>query len=166
MDELSPEEIKEKSKDTMMDLNRLIEEEEKHLPDILSFKNIAELQAEISFKAGAKAHLDKWNELLEQTRGKCAECKNGYVKIPKTEWPKWTTKICSTCHGSGKGEVDISRLVVLAEDQSLPDIRYNPNSDDYESAMASAAKETQQDMLEKGWAKQLGQKDKVNNGNT
>ena len=41
-----------KAKNTVMDLNRLTEEKQKHLPDMVSFHNIAEAQAEISFKAG------------------------------------------------------------------------------------------------------------------
>ncbi len=42
------------AKETVMDLNKLTEEEQKHLPDIISFSNIAKAQAEISFKAGQK----------------------------------------------------------------------------------------------------------------
>lgn len=38
--------------DTVLNLNQLKDEEGKHLPDMVSFNNIAEAQAEISFKAG------------------------------------------------------------------------------------------------------------------
>ena len=30
------------------------------------------------------------------------DCRNGYIKIPKAEWPKWTTMPCPTCQGTGK----------------------------------------------------------------
>ena len=29
------------------------------------------------------------------------DCRNGYIKIPKAKWPKWTTVPCPACQGTG-----------------------------------------------------------------
>lgn len=95
--------------------------------DKLLFMRTQELlkaQVELAFKAGAKAQLDKipylnkWMELLEQTRGKCITC-GSCGKVYNT-YPSDLMHTCSDCNGSGKGEVRPEMIVVLAEDQSLP----------------------------------------------
>ncbi len=50
------------AKDTVMNLNQLKDEEEKHLPDMVSFNNIAKDQAEISFKLRTEDILRQLNE--------------------------------------------------------------------------------------------------------
>ncbi len=61
----------------------------------------------------AKAQLAKVDKGLDMCPN--PKCINGYIKIPKTEWPKWTTTPCPTCQGTGKHKLDNKREKIAAE---------------------------------------------------
>ena len=93
------------AKDTVMNLNQLTEEEEKHLPDMASFHNIAKAQAEISFKMGATQAIAKTikpaNELYHKAKQEGIKevvewvKKNGYDYFGDTvlDEQEWQTQL-------------------------------------------------------------------------
>jgi len=69
-------------------------------------------------------HLDRWLELLEQSRDECPTCKGkgwSRSKHPTLATLRHERITCTACDGSGKGEPHPERIVVLDADQSLPD---------------------------------------------
>ena len=75
------------AKDTVISLNQMAIEEEKQLPDMVSFNNIAELQAEITwdvaYKAGKLEGVVLYSTWL---RGVIVDGKNESIKAKLKEW--------------------------------------------------------------------------------